>query len=1516
MIVNLLTSSRVFSTTLPSKVKGKYWLTDLDDQGSLRQLISIEAVNDSWVLRSNKQTKIKASDDSFLKEAVLDKTSYLNLQVGDQAARIILFTEDLDPSRQTLKKILATGGFVFSIGRSDDNNFVYNNRFVSGHHARLAYDGYGWSVQDLGSMNGTYVNGYRIESVQLEPGALIYIMGLKIVIGKNYLAVNNPDLNLTIKSDALHMYKQQQRIFAENEFELADKSYFYRAPRFRREIELQKISIDPPPPMHKQDKLPLALVLGPPITMGMTSISMGAVAITSALARGGGIGQAMPSLLMSLGMLSGTILWPLLTKSHEKKEKEKTEKLRQTKYLAYLNELNAEIKDVAQKQRDILFENLVSLEECVERIVKCKENLWERIIWQEDFLRLRLGHGELPMQLEVNYQPKKFSMDDDGLQEAMLSLAMEPKVLTDVPISVDLAGSLAVGLFGAKAATDNLLKAMLLQMISLHSYDELKLILIVEAADVPNWDFVKYIPHFWDDEKSIRFFAESDVEVKELSAYLETILLSRDNSNQPDANDFSPYYVIMATNSRLLKKCEVVWQLLKLKENIGATILLTSENYADFPKETETIVSINGDKAEIFDKDDTSGSQLSLNLNLTDTAVLAGVARKIANIEMDLASQSYMLPTVLTFLEMFNVGKVEHLNSLTRWKENNATKTLETPVGVDTDGDAFKLDLHEKFHGPHGLIAGMTGSGKSEFIITYILSLAVNYHPDEVAFILIDYKGGGLAGAFADDVRKIRLPHLAGTITNLDGSAIKRSLVSIQSELRRRQTIFNEARKISNEGTMDIYKYQQLYRDKAVVEPLPHLFIISDEFAELKMQQPDFMDQLISTARIGRSLGIHLILATQKPSGVVDDQIWSNSKFRISLKVQDKQDSQEMIKCPDAAEITQTGRFYLQVGFNELFALGHSAWCGADYSPADEVKKAVDNSIQLIDNLGRTIISAKPAERKKESGTVKQLVAIVKYLSDLAEEENLHSRSLWLEPLAEVIYLSDLAVKYPQNKEKFVLNPLVGELDDPYNQRQAALNIPFSSSGNCILYGSTGSGKTSFLTTLCYSLLQNHPVEELSLYILDFAAETLKVFARAPQVGGVITSADEEKNINFFKMLRQIMEQRRALFADYGGEYASYCRSGAGALPSILVVLNNFEGFAEQFENLLDEFALLSRDGTKYGIYFIITASNTNAVRYRVLQNFKMLLTLQLNDATDYPVVVGKTDGLVPAAVKGRGLVALDKPYEFQTAICLDADDLLANLRNFSQELAQSSKGRARQIPVLPKSVDYAYFRDSLTSLAELPLGVAKNDLAFVSLDLEKRVIFPVTSQDMSGMAVFLIELVRILADLAQLTVLDLAQLLPDSSKHEPAVIVDEIFAEMVERNNTYKDAGQDLAALSGFSNRTYLIIGLNRFFEQLSTESKDKMHTLLAKGEAIYKMHFIICDTVADLNSLSYEEWYKRHVANNDGIWLGDGVADQYLLKLNKVTNDLYRDVEPGYGYMIRRGRAVYSKLLGAIEE
>lgn len=1519
MIINLIKSKQMFSLTLPHKVKGQYWVTDIDENGLPRELISIEAVKNEWVVKSNKFVSILDAENKPVINTVLKPLSFFNLKIADSDERVILFSESVDESRQTFKKVVIKTADTLTIGRTNDNNLCYENKFVSSKHAKLSYDGHSWSILDQGSTNGTYVNGYKVDSKNLSAGDHIYIMGLRIVVGHSFIAINNPDGLLKINAKSLADYKAQVANTDIESIDLPDKEYFFRSPRFHREVEHTEIKIDPPPQLQKMDTVPLALMLGPSLTMGMTSISTGLLSVSNVISNGGEITQALPTLMMSVSMLLGTVLWPILTKKYEKKQKLKNEKKRQDKYLAYLDNIRDEIKRKCKEQSDILSENFVSPEECADRIAEESTKLWERVNGQSDFLKLRLGLGNLPLDADVKYSEKKFTMEDDNLQDAMLSLGSEPKELNNVPISVSFVENTTVGIYGEYASRINMLKSLILQLIALHSYDELKIMLLTDETEADEWNFVRPIPHFWNDDKTIRFFSTNNDEIKEVSAYIEKAILSRGDNSNTEYSDFSPYYVIVSTSKKLAEKCEALQQLLKFKNNCACSVLFVAPDLKDLPKETKMVISANAEKSRMFDRDDTTGKGITFTADKINEAALDALSTDIANIQLDMGNQRYTLPSMITFLEMFKVSKIEHLNSLTRWKENNPTITLQTPIGVDAYGESFNLDLHEKFHGPHGLVAGMTGSGKSEFIITYILSLAVNYHPDEVSFILIDYKGGGLTGAFEDDDRGIKLPHLAGTITNLDGAAVKRSLISIQSELRRRQAIFNEARKISNEGTMDIYKYQQLYRDKVVTEPVPHLFIISDEFAELKTQQPEFMEQLISAARIGRSLGVHLILATQKPSGVVDDQIWSNSKFRVCLKVQEKADSQDMIKCPDAAELSQTGRFYLQVGFNELFALGQSAWCGAEYVPTETVEKSIDSSIQVVDNLGRVLMNVKPSKKKVAQGSkIKQIVAIVKYLSDLAVEEKIKVRPLWLDPIPARIFVDELEIKYAAKSKGTKLCPVVGEYDDPFNQKQGVLTVPFTEEGNCLIYGATGNGKTTFLTTLAYSLLKNHSADELNMYIMDFGSETLKMFEQAPQVGGVMVSADEEKIINFLKMLNKEIEKRKNLFSEYGGDYTSYCKNSGKTIPNIVVLLNNYSGFAEQFEDLQDVFTLLTRDGVKYGIYFAVTASTTNAVRYKTQQNFKTMLTMQLNDVTDYSIIVGKTDGLIPSKYKGRGLIALDRVYEFQTAYCSEAEDLQDFVREFCKELSAKANSYARPVPVLPNVVNYKHVQPYINGLENVPIGVGKKSLNIATVNLANKVVYPIVAQDTYETISFTEEFVKVLTSITSVSVIDMEKQLSNLNTTECSVIngdyetvIRGIFDDMVERNNTYKDAMMDNAVLEKFVEKVYVIVGIKKLFEQLSADGKEKLSTLIEKAEAIYKIHFVIADSLAQFNGYNYEAWFKRHITGTDGLWIGDGVADQYMLKVNKVTSDLYEEIGTEYGHSITRSRPTLVKIL-----
>ena len=291
------------------------------------------------------------------------------------------------------------------------------------------------------------------------------------------------------------------------------------------------------------------------------------------------------------------------------------------------------------------------------------------------------------------------------------------------------------------------------------------------------------------------------------------------------------------------------------------------------------------------------------------------------------------------------------------------------------------------------------------------------------------------------------------------------------------------------------------------------------------------MDELISVARIGRSLGVHLILATQKPAGVVNDQIRSNSKFGICLKVQDRQDSIDVIKRPEAADLKKrAGQFYMQVGNNEYFTLGQSAWAGASYEPSDIIKKKVDTSMKFVSNIGSVIKKVDDVQYAPTKKDGEQLTNIVKYIYELGKSENIKLKPLWLENIPEVIILENTKRKYNIQKQNNEVVPVIGEFDDPYNQRQGPVQIDFRKQGNVIVYGNAESGKETLISTMVFDIISTYSVNEANMYLIDFGSEALKIFREAPQIGDVVLSTDSEKISRLFEMLQKEMKKRNRAY--------------------------------------------------------------------------------------------------------------------------------------------------------------------------------------------------------------------------------------------------------------------------------------------------------------------------------------------------------------------------------------------------
>ena len=440
------------------------------------------------------------------------------------------------------------------------------------------------------------------------------------------------------------------------------------------------------------------------------------------------------------------------------------------------------------------------------------------------------------------------------------------------------------------------------------------------------------------------------------------------------------------------------------------------------------------------------------------------VALRLGAIYVDEVSLEGQLTKNITMYELLGIMSVEDLELKQRWSESQVYRTIAAPIGVKTGNEIVSLNISDKSdgHGPHGLVAGTTGSGKSEILQTYILSIATLFHPYDVGFVIIDFKGGGMANQFAN------LPHLIGAITNIDGREINRSLLSIKAELVKRQEMFSEAE------VNHINDYIKLYKAGKVSNPMPHLIMIVDEFAELKAEHPDFMKELISAARIGRTLGVHLILATQKPAGVVDSQIWSNSKFKLCLKVQTKEDSNEVIKTPLASEIVEPGRAYFQVGNNEIFELIQSAYSGANVPEGNDMNEKIF-SIYERNLWGKKKLLYSNKEKNKTSESISQLEAIVEYVDMYCKVSSITKLpGICLPSLDAVIRTEEL---YYDEKSVGYSTP-IGLYDDPEQQRQGVVKLDVSKE-NTYIVGSAQMGKTILLQTIAYGLIRKYTQSKL-----------------------------------------------------------------------------------------------------------------------------------------------------------------------------------------------------------------------------------------------------------------------------------------------------------------------------------------------------------------------------------------------------------------------------------------------------
>lgn len=1529
MKITLIQESALHSIILPEKKSGQFFIKHTNVKGENEILLSITPENDCWIVKCGAKSSFEIGGENIKEYAVTGADDSITVFVDRNRERDLLLFEDDSAEKQVFHKYVLRSGVT--IGSAQSCDVCLCSALISAHAAELKYVGESLKYIETSKSALTFINGVRTTEKILVPGDLIYIKGFSIIIGKNILAFNRAG-DVKIASDGLvpYIYPEKDttgiiRYFDENR---QDK-LFTISPRFSSEIVPLDIAVEEPPVNGSNAmQRPAIFQLGPSFTMGTGSAVTAAFTLLNGAAEGRDLTSMMPSLVMAISMMMSAMVWPVLAKCYETVYNKKLDRDTKTMYIHYLEEIRKQIADEMEKQKLVLMEHFPTLKELEEHTEKRTVRLWERTRQHSDYLQVCLGLGNVKPVGEIKFSKPKLEIRQEVLRSEMEKLRKEPRLLTETPVVLSLTENRIVGIAGKPEHSAKLLQSIVMQLTGLHSYMDVKLVLIFNQEDYERWGYMRWLPHTWNSLHNVRYIATNSDELKVISAALEKTLNGETNADG-EVIYTNENYIVICTSYSLYEKSSLITHIIE-SDNRNFSVLLAFDKVNKLPKECDIVITA-GERTALRSVH-SEGVRTILPLD-SEAVNFRKNAVSLANITINSVDSKYKLPSMLTFLDMMDVKYIEELNCQQRWQENNPVFSLAAPIGVDTRGDLFTLDLHQKVHGPHGLIAGTTGSGKSEFIMTYILSLAVNYSPRDISFLLIDYKGGGMAVAFKN------LPHTAGIITNLDGAAVNRSLISIESELRRRQQIFLEAGEKYSTTINDIYTYQGLCREDSSLEPLQHLFIISDEFAELKKQQPEFMDKLISAARIGRSLGVHLILATQKPSGVVNDQIWSNSRFRVCLKVQDREDSTEVIRCPDAAAITQTGRFYLQVGYNEIFELGQSAWCGADYHPGGTVDTSGDE-ISVVDNTGRVIDrastrTARQSMQEEKQKPEKQINLITKYISDIAASEKLHSRPLWLEPIPENIYIDAVAEKYGYKYDSKCFRAVMGEYDIPEQQRQELFSVSVED-GNILLFGSDGSGKTSFLTTYIYEHLSHRSAAESVFCILDFSAETLKAFESYNAVCSVITISQKEKLENMFNYLVKELATRREKLSEYGGGFAEY-RLRNGDMPAITVVLSNYGAFKETYDEYEPTVEMLSRDGQKLGIFFIITALSPVFLKYKLTQSFKQKITMHLEDGA-YNSVVGTTDK-IPSAYRGRGLAMIEKDLvsEFQTAFVCE-DDVFAFIRSQAEVINSRFKEQAFKIKTLPAvytpELAQQYYTPDKPNL--MPFALETKFAEPVYLDVSARIIPIIYYSTISP------SVIQAFTEFAsrrwKLYVIDPKKQLQstdDFTSLSGAYAYNalyELHSEMLKRHKQAKKAAQGGEEIPHFERILCIINGFSAFEDLIKKQAEENaaegvniqeevtrrvgdLHLVINGSPYDIGLTFVIIDKASSLYHCSGREWFTERLKLNSFVWIGANLASESTFRHSRVS-DSKIDFGDDLGYSVVKGSCEMIKLLNCTED
>ncbi|KAF5994099.1 type VII secretion protein EccCa [Streptomyces sp. WAC00263] len=1081
----------------------------------------------------------------------------------------------------------------------------------------------------------------------------------------------------------------------------------------------------------------------------------------------GKIGNAATALLPMAGVISSVVMMTVIRNSQfaalgaivlvfallgavalflsQRGKAQRTRRTQRERYLEYLEELRDEL-GTGERERRRESRLLNPPPEALYDLVRDPARLWERRRQDADFLRVRVGTGDVPVQelmVGQNSAGGVMTPPDPFMLNEARALQNRFATATDFPLTVPLDRAGNVSVVGDREGVLRVARALLIQTAVTHAPDDVAVALGIPGDQLTAWEWAKWLPHVLDPGEhdgpvAARRIAPS---LAQLAALCRDDLRQRASYAAEVRRGLSDRDALRMTGRLLVVSDEYGETAVELPRpdtavdlpDMGVTVLHLLEQQVHEPDQVTVRITVEGDRITVEDLRETS-TVAQGSSDAVSVAGAEGLARMLAPLRLSAepAGEGTPVSGPVDFPGLLGIDDPAALDIERLWAPRSERAFLRVPIGLTDRHESVLLDLKESSElgmGPHGLCVGATGSGKSELLRTLVLALTATHSPEDLALVLVDYKGGATFAPFTD------LPHVAGVITNLENQAglVERVHSSLAGEVKRRQQVLKDAGNIA-----DIGHYAALRATRRPdLEPLPHLFVVIDEFGELLTAKPDFIDLFLSIGRIGRSIGVHLLLSSQRIEGGKLKGLDTYLSYRLGLRTFSADESRTVLDTTDAFHLPPLPGFgYLKVDTStyERFKAGYVS--GAYRGPALHDKQddePLASPYPTYNTLGAPHEDAAEeyAATKRETGPTVMSV-MVGQLATAAPPV----RRIWLPPLPDAITLDTAAGPLEADTEGLrlahrdgAMRVPLGILDDPAKQWQQPWLLDLTvAGGHTAVIGGPQSGKTTLLRTLALSLSLTHTPHDVAVYGLDLVGGGLSALAGLPHVGGIAGRADHERAARTVAEVRTMLGQREELFRAHGIDSIDQLRHlrAQGKLPQlgstdIVLLVDGFGALRDEFAELDDAVADLLKRGGGYGIHVVAGMLRWNDVRIATQSMFGTRVELRLNDPADSSIDRKLSETLSPDT---PGRVLTDGKLFAQVALPrIDnrpgTGDLASVLERSARTIRAGWHGDvAAPVRVLPTRLPAAKLPSPTAEPRAIPIGVDQDALAPALLNL------------------------------------------------------------------------------------------------------------------------------------------------------------------------------------------------------